>query len=222
MGHQWASKSILCQCDNEAVVHIINSGTSKNQRVMGLMRCLHFIVARFDLIISATHIAGSTNCLADALSRDNLSYFFINCPQAEHLPSPIPPMLLDLLVHTQPDWTSPSWSNTFNSIFDHPFPRTHSKLIPQDTSAMSTSVLPQDTSNSQPQSRSSASLPPTSDSITCNINHSSATCPASGTSISCTRSLTHSSKICRGSNMSSGESSPRKLRKTIGHSHAFQ
>ena len=30
LGAEWANKSILCHCDNEAVVHIINSGTSKD------------------------------------------------------------------------------------------------------------------------------------------------------------------------------------------------
>ena len=116
-GTEYVNRSILCRCDNEAVVHIINSGTSKDPLVMGLMRCLHFITAKFNLLLSATHIAGIENSLADALSRDNLSFFFTHHPPANHSPSPIPSALLDLLVHSRPDWMSASWSSMFNSIF---------------------------------------------------------------------------------------------------------
>ena len=54
-GPNWFNKSILCWCDNKAVVHIINTGTSKDPQVMGLMRCLHFIAARFNFLLSAIH-----------------------------------------------------------------------------------------------------------------------------------------------------------------------
>ena len=54
---------------------------------MGLMRCVHFIAAQFDILTSDTHIAGSDDCLADALSRNNLPLFFKKHPQAEDHPS---------------------------------------------------------------------------------------------------------------------------------------
>ena len=44
-GAQWQGKSMLCRCDNEAVVAIINTGTSKDCEAMPLMRCLFFITA---------------------------------------------------------------------------------------------------------------------------------------------------------------------------------
>ena len=72
-GPDWVGKAVLCQCDNEAVVYIINTGTSKDPYVMGLMRC---ITARFDLLLRATHIAGIDNSLADALSRNNFTLLF--------------------------------------------------------------------------------------------------------------------------------------------------
>ena len=46
-GEEWEEKSILCRCDNEAVVHIINTGTSRDPVAMGLMRCLFFISAKY-------------------------------------------------------------------------------------------------------------------------------------------------------------------------------
>ena len=41
-GEEWEEKSILCRCDNVAVVHIVNTGTSRDPVAMGLMRCLFF------------------------------------------------------------------------------------------------------------------------------------------------------------------------------------
>ena len=107
-GPQWHNKSILSRCDNEAVVCILNTGTSKDPTVMGLMRCLHFITAKFNILLSAVHLAGKANGLADALSRNNHTLFLDNYPPANRKPSPIPAALLDLLVHSRPDWTSQS------------------------------------------------------------------------------------------------------------------
>ena len=159
-GDRWEGKSVRCRCDNEAVVHIINSGTSRDPTVMNLMRCLHFIAARFNILISASHLAGIKNTLADALSRNNSSLFLHCCPQAHKLPSPIPPALMDLLIHSPVDWTSPCWTAMFNSIFrpqwlaapSDPMPPVHDATAP---SAPSTKL------NLTPQTRTpSASLWP--------------------------------------------------------------
>ena len=124
------------------------------------MRCLHFIAARFYPLLSATHIAGSSNYLADALSRNNLHLFFANHPQAQSTPSPIPSLLLDLLVHTKPDWTSPSWSSTFTAIFTVPSQRTQYSHTHQASDDMLLSAHRQDSSHSQHQSLYSVNLPP--------------------------------------------------------------
>ena len=75
-GAQWQNMSVLSRCDNITAVHIINSGTSSDPYAMALIRCLHFITARFNIALSAVHLPGSENALADALSRNNLSHFF--------------------------------------------------------------------------------------------------------------------------------------------------
>ena len=109
----WFNKSILCRCDNEAVVHIIDTGTSKDPQVMGLMRCLYFIAECFKLLLSAAHVSGVSNSLADTLSCNNLP-FFLNTTCR---PLALPMALLNLLVHSKPDWMSPSWSSLFNNTF---------------------------------------------------------------------------------------------------------
>jgi len=45
-GDQWNNKSVLFHCDNQAVVEVINSGSSKDDiLIMHLLRCLFFISA---------------------------------------------------------------------------------------------------------------------------------------------------------------------------------
>ena len=128
-GHQLQNKSILCRCDNEAAVHIFNSGTSKAPEASALLRCLHFIAARYNLIVSAAHLPGSQNLLADALSRNNLTLFFDNHPQANPHPTHIPASLIDLLVLTKPDWTCATWNGMFSNINFSVRPRQEHSVI---------------------------------------------------------------------------------------------
>ena len=118
-GERWSGKSVRVQCDNAAVVAVINSGSSKDQEVMHLLRCLVFVAAKFNFIVSAVHIPGAQNQLADALSRNNALYFLSNYPQALPVPSPIPNALIDLLMGSKPDWTSlrMRWTNLWSIIF---------------------------------------------------------------------------------------------------------
>ena len=69
-GCRWRGSTVLAQCDNMAVVHIVNHGSSKNQDAMHLARCLAFITAKLDFHVVASHIKGAHNVRADALSRD--------------------------------------------------------------------------------------------------------------------------------------------------------
>ena len=114
-GKYWKGQRMVCHCDNAAVVTIINSGSSKNPLAMQLMRSLFFMSAHFNFAISAHFLPGSSNQLADALSRNKPERFFSLHPQANQLPTPIPQELLQMLLHNQPDWTSNSWRMMFSS-----------------------------------------------------------------------------------------------------------
>ena len=116
-GPLWRGATVLAQCDNLAVVSIVNHGTSKNQEVMHLARCLAFITAKFDFHIIATHIKGTHNIQADALSRDNLSLFRSLHPQANQDGASVPQSLLDLLILSRPDWTSKHWTELWSTTF---------------------------------------------------------------------------------------------------------
>jgi len=79
------------------------------------MRRLSFIVAKFQLLIVASHIPGNDNKAADALSRDRLIDFRSFITQAQEQPSSIPVEWLDFLVITKPDWTSLAWTRLWTS-----------------------------------------------------------------------------------------------------------
>ena len=107
---------IRCKSDNSVVVTVVNTGSARDPLlIMHMLRCLFFYAAYYKFSVSASHPPGKQNIGADALSRNNLDLFFSNCPQASHLPSPIPPPLVTLVVTHQPDWTSKLWQQLFTS-----------------------------------------------------------------------------------------------------------
>ena len=94
-------------CDNQSLVDAINKGSSKDEMVMHLLRCLWFFTAIFNIRITATHIPGVTNTAADMLSRNQASNFLRANPQASPIPIPLPPPLLLIVSPSKLDWTSP-------------------------------------------------------------------------------------------------------------------
>ena len=89
-GQDFVGKTILVRSDNVAAVAAINHQTSPVKEVAHLLRCLAFIMARFNIRLQATHIPGILNDIADALSRNNMSTFFSLVPQADKHPLIIP------------------------------------------------------------------------------------------------------------------------------------
>ena len=68
-GHTFTTKRVLIQCDNLAMVHSVNKGTSKNPAIMSLVRDLYFVCSHFNFDIRLTHLAGVLNIGPDLLSR---------------------------------------------------------------------------------------------------------------------------------------------------------
>ena len=115
-GHKWKDCTVLARTDNMAVVQALAGGSAKQPVLMHLIRCLHFFTARYNIVIKPSHIAGSLNVAADALSRNKLTVFHHSTPQAAKQPSPVPELLVDMLIRQCPDWTSPSWRTMFVSL----------------------------------------------------------------------------------------------------------
>ena len=117
-GQYWTGKSVRFWSDSAAVVALINSGSSRENSLMHLMRwrCLTFITAKYNFVVSAAHIKGVHNDLADALSRNNRAYFLSHYPQAQASRTVVPPALVELIVTSQPDWISPHWTRLWTAI----------------------------------------------------------------------------------------------------------
>ena len=116
-GPRWTGSSIRVHSDNEAVVTVVNSGYSRQPVMMHLLRCIFFFKAKFDFTLTAAHIPGQYNTLADALSRDNASFFLSSHSQANPQTTEIPQDMIEMLLIKKPDWTSNDWTLWFHSIF---------------------------------------------------------------------------------------------------------
>ena len=98
-GQSLRDRSILLHVDNQALVHIINTGHSSSELVTPLIRILYLLCLRHNISFCAEHIPGHKNSAADALSRFQWETFREFSPDAAFLPRRIPQW-----VHT----------NTFN------------------------------------------------------------------------------------------------------------
>lgn len=76
-GKQWKGGTIRCWCDNAAVVAVLKSGRSRDERLMHLLRSLFFFLASFNVGLVAEHIPGVDNRAADALSRNDAASFLL-------------------------------------------------------------------------------------------------------------------------------------------------
>ena len=112
----FSGKVVQFVVDNKAVVEVIRATYSKDLHLMHLIRLLVFFASKYNFWFTATHIPGKLNIAADALSRNNLSKFFIQAPQADHQPTPVPSALVSLLSQDI-TWTSKSWIELFRNTF---------------------------------------------------------------------------------------------------------
>ena len=74
-GSRWSRRRILFPVDNEAVVHILNSQTSKDPDIMHLLLTLLNVAACLIFTFAAVHVPWKANGIAVCLSRFNLRGF---------------------------------------------------------------------------------------------------------------------------------------------------
>jgi hypothetical protein len=90
-GPSWGQKRILFRCDNIATVWAINKGRSHSPAMMQLMRRLVLVAAEWNFAFASEHIPGVKNDIADALSRLQYPRFHQLAPEADRVPSSVPP-----------------------------------------------------------------------------------------------------------------------------------
>ena len=93
-GPGWSRRRIMFHVDNEADVHILNSRTCPDPKIMHLLHSSLKVAACFSLTFAAIHVPGRNNGIADTLSRFNFQAFHSLAPQAKEFPILIPLQLL--------------------------------------------------------------------------------------------------------------------------------
>ena len=99
---------MLCHCDNEGIVAVVKGGYCKDPTLAHMLQCLFSSEAKFDVLLTASHVPGIENGVADSISRNNLHLFFNLLPQAHWEPDPVPMGLIQRLIIDSP-WTSNDW-----------------------------------------------------------------------------------------------------------------
>lgn len=92
-GRNLQNKKIKFNCDNMAVVQILNTMTSKSEQVMCLLRHLTMLCLELNIVVRSSHIEGACNNICDCLSRQQLTLFRELAPEADADPTPIPEYL---------------------------------------------------------------------------------------------------------------------------------
>ena len=111
-GRHWKQSCICFRSDNQAVVDILRSRTSKDQLLMHLLRCLVFYAAFYGFQFTAEHVPGVLNLAADAISRNNIPLFLSLTPQVPPRAA-VPLSVRELLVSRRPNWGSRDWTVLF-------------------------------------------------------------------------------------------------------------
>ena len=95
-GSSWSGRKIRFFCDNQAIVLAWGNRRCKQPHIMALLCTLFFTAARHHFHVLLTHLPGTKNTLADALSRMQFTHFFVLAPQADSTPTAIPGTLTSL------------------------------------------------------------------------------------------------------------------------------
>ena len=102
----WRNKRICIQSDNTFTVASINRGTSRNPFIMWCLRILFWLSATYNFHITARHIRGYSNMVADGISRlhepnkwNEVAPFLAPTPFFCHLSQPSLFFLFDRSLH---------------------------------------------------------------------------------------------------------------------------
>ena len=96
-GHSWEGLRIVFVTDNKPISQVWDSGSTSSRPLMSLIRPLYLFAAKTGFCISFKHIFGTSNPLADALSRSQMEKFFGLMPRADRTPTALPDSVLNLL-----------------------------------------------------------------------------------------------------------------------------
>ena len=70
---QWAGLKVWIQCDNQAVVSVLNTGKTRHRVMAKYARNVFLWLSAFNIDIQVVHIPGKMNPVADIWSVNNVS-----------------------------------------------------------------------------------------------------------------------------------------------------
>ena len=98
-GDQLSNKCIQINSDNLAVVHIINSSTSKDLTIITLLRQFVLDCMTSNILVRSVHLPGHLNTCSDLLSRGQVTKALQLFPHLQRTPVMVPPQwTLDQLL----------------------------------------------------------------------------------------------------------------------------
>ena len=86
----------MFHCNNLTIVQAQANQSSKQPKIMELLRMLFFTAAQHSFTVSLVYLPGWLNCIADALSCHLMQRFLSLAPQTHLSPTPLPPRLAEL------------------------------------------------------------------------------------------------------------------------------
>lgn len=95
-GEQLRNKKLKMNCDNQSVVAILSSSTSKSKVVMCIVRELTLLCLKTNILLKGNHWPGHLNGICDALSRFQMERFRRLAPEADTVPTAIPSHVWDI------------------------------------------------------------------------------------------------------------------------------
>ena len=98
-GSQFSNKKLIMHVDNEALVSVINKQTSKSKNVMTLVRTLVLCLLQNNTTFRSEHVPGSSNKIADSISRKQWSRFRTLAPEADEFPTKIPTPFAEMIFN---------------------------------------------------------------------------------------------------------------------------
>ena len=123
-------KAIEFKCDNlYPLWDPITSWRSKEPLVMNLLRSLALLAMHFRFHLKASHIAGSRNVAADALSRNDLLLFSFPGSRSLPHPSPIHPNTGAVVLASSPRLAFQAPGGPTSALFVSGDSRFHGPLI---------------------------------------------------------------------------------------------
>ena len=81
-GEKMIAHRITLNVDNMAICHCINKGSSKNPELMELIRCLYYVMFKYDMECKAVYLPSAANVQADAISRLDFITFRNSKPES--------------------------------------------------------------------------------------------------------------------------------------------